>query len=342
VKRLHLILLISCLPCMPLLAQGGPDSTLCFSFVTPKIKPVGSLYNSIDFLDARRDTSMIGVLGVTDKGGVARLVLATPVLPQLTSMLNALAIAPAGDGRLLLQLKRFSFAEKERARYCYLSAILYVRSDERFTELSSLDTTLIITASFVRGELVKEASAMLGRFLAKSIVLAPAAGTPSFDTADLGRIDSIRKRQIPAYNTSAFTDGFYSNYTAFMDQTPDLRGDVKTKKDGTISSFKIHDANWQDPIRGAHIFGFVYGGTPYIVTHAGFYPLEKRGDDYYFTGELRVVPSNRKKAGMEILGAMAFGATGVLAASQAISDIIRYRVMIDYITGEFIHLEVLP
>jgi hypothetical protein len=339
-NRLTLILLVNCMPLMSLFAQRNADSTLYFAFATPKHKPVKSLYNTIDFLDSRQDTSMIGVLGFTDSGGVARLVLASPVLPQLTNMLNALTIAPAGDGRLLLQLKRFSFAEKDRARYCYLSAILYAHKDGRFTQLSSLDTTLVITASFVRGELVREASVMLGNFMAKNIVLSPAAGAPSFDSTDLARIDSTRKRQIPAYNANAFTNGLYSDYAAFMQQTPDLKGSVGAKKDGDLY-FKVHDNKWTNS-GGKHIFAFVYNGAPYIVTHVGFYPLQKQGDDFYFTGVLRVAASEREHTGAEILSYMAAGVVGAVVANGVISDRAKYRVMIDYATGEFIHLEVLP
>ena len=339
-NRLALALLINCMPFMGLLAQHGADSTLYFGFTTPRNKPVKSLYNTIDFLDSRQDTSMIGVLGFTDSGGIARLVLASPVLPQLTNMLHALSIAPAGDGRLLLQLKRFSFAEKEGARYCYLSAILYAHKDGRFTQLSSLDTTLVIRASFVRGELVKEASAMLGSFMAKSIVLAPVAGAPYFDSTDLARIDSIRKRQIPVYNANAFTDGFYSDYAAFMYQMPDLKGFVYKRKAGGID-FKVHDNKWTNS-GDKHIFAFVYNGTPYIVTHVGFYPLRKQDDDFYFTGVLRVAASERKRTGSEVLGYMAFGVLGAVVANGITSDRANYRVLIDYATGEFIHLEVLP
>jgi hypothetical protein len=332
-------LLLSCLSCMSLFAQDKADSTLYFEFITPKHKPVRSLYKTIDFLDSRQDTSMIGILGLTDSGGVARLVLATPVPPQLTNMLNVLTVGPAGDGRLLLQLKRFSFAEKAKARYCYLSAILYADSDGRFVQLSSLDTTLIIVVSFVRGELEKEASTMLGDFMAKSIGLRPAAGAPSFDTADLARVDSIRKRQIPAYNTVSFANGFYSDYRAFMHQAPDLKGRVGTKKDGSLY-IKIHDNKWTNS-DDRHIFAFVYGGMPYIVTHFGFYPLEKQHDDFYFTGKLRVAPSNGEKTATLVLGTLAAGATGAVLANGLTTDRAMYRVVIDYATGEFIHLSVI-
>src|ERR1700738_911112 len=97
-NRLALLLLINCIPFMSLLAQDRADTTLYLGFTTPRIKPVKSLYNTIDFLDSRQDTSMIGILGITDNGGVARLVLATPVLPQLSNALNALTEPPAGDG----------------------------------------------------------------------------------------------------------------------------------------------------------------------------------------------------------------------------------------------------
>ncbi len=338
--RVALILLVSCMPLMRLLAQKRADSTLYFTFVTPKHKPVRSLYNTIDFLDTRQDTSMIGVLGRTDSGGVARLVLASPVLPQLTNMLNALTIAPAGDGHLLLQLKRFSFAEKVKARYCYLSAVLYAKSDARFVQLSSLDTTLVIAVSFVRGELEKEASAMLGDFIAKTIILRPAVSAPSFEIDELARVDSIRKRQLPAYNTNAFAEGFYSNYAVFMRQTPDLKGYVGTKKDGALY-FKIHDNKWTNS-EDRHIFAFVYSGTPYVVTHFGFYPLEKQNDDFYFTGKLRVAPSNGEKTATVVLGSLAGGLTGAVLADGLTTDRANYRVVIDYATGEFIHLEVLP
>ncbi len=338
-NRPALLLLVNFMPFVNLFAQNKADSTLYFEFITPKHKPVRSLYKTIDFLDSRQDTSMIGVLGATDGGGVARLVLASQILPQLTRMLNALTIAPAGDGRLFLQLKRFSFAEKAKARYCYLSAILYAESDGRFVQLSSLDTTLIITVSFVRGELEKEASTMLGDFMAKSIGLRPAAGAPSFDSADLARVDSIRKRQIPAYNTNAFTDGFYSNYAAFMRQAPDLKGYVGTKKDGALY-FKIHDNKWTNS-EERHIFAFVYNGVPYIVTHFGFYPLEKQDDDFYFTGKLRVAPTNGEKTATVAIGAIAAGVTGAVLANGLTTDRALYRVVIDYATGEFIHLEVL-
>ena len=339
-NRLPLILLISCMPFMSLIAQNSSDTTLYFEFITPRNKPVKSLYGTIDFLDSRQDTSMIGILGLTDNGAVAKLVLASPVAPQLTNMLNALTVAPSGDGRLLLQLKRFSFAEKERARYCYLSAMLYAHKDDRFTLLSALDTTLVIKASFVRGELIKDASVMLGNFMAKSIALPPDTGAPSFDSAGLARIDSIRKSQIPAYNASAFTEGFYSDYRAFMRQTPDLKGHVYTRKGGALD-FRVQDNKWNNS-GDKHIFAFVYNGTPYIVTHVGFYPLRKEDDDFYFTGELRVAPSNRERTGRQILGGVMFGATGALVARESASDRAMYRVLIDYTTGEFIHLEVLP
>ena len=339
--RFASILLVSCMPFMNLPAQDRADSTLYFGFTAPKIKPVKSLYTTIDFLDSRQDTSMIGVLGFTDSGGVATLVLATPVLPQLTNMLNALTKPPAGDGHLLLQLKRFSFAEKAKARYCYLSAILYAENDGRFVQLLSLDTTLIITVSFVRGKLEKEASTMLGDFIAKAIIHRPVEGAPSYDIDGLARVDSIRKRQIPAYNTRDFAEGFYSDYTAFMRQIPDLKGDVRTKKDGTVASFKIHGDKWRDN-QDRHIFAFVFGGMPYAVTHFGFYPLEKQNDDFYFTGKLRVAPSNGEKTATVVLGSLAAGVTGAVLADELTTNRAKYRVLIDYATGEFIHLEVLP
>jgi hypothetical protein len=39
---------------------------------------------------------------------------------------------------------------------------------------------------------------------------------------------------------------------------------------------------------------------------------------------------------------VAFGVVGAVVANGLTTDRARYRVVIDYATGEFIHLEVLP
>jgi len=316
------------LPCTFLFSQ---DLSSVFQLTVPPRKPVKSLYRVIAFFDSRQDTTIGTWLSGPDNKPV-RLVLKTPVQPQLVNILNAYTDGGSGNGAILFQLKRFSFAEPARTRYCYLSAAIYALKDEGYAKLASLDTTLVITyAAELPSVLAQEANQVIDDFIAKAILL-PATTAAVYKYDDLVHIDSVEKRKIPVYNTSTYTEGLYGTYNAFMNQRPDVRGEVKEKSDGKLS-IRILDPKWEDPKGLTHIFAVVYKGVPYVVTHYGDYPLQKQNDDFYFTGKLRVTPATDGKAGVDVSS----GLMGILPSA----DKADYRVLLDHTSGEFIHLQVL-
>lgn len=315
------------LPCTFLFSQ---DLSSVFQLTVPPRKPVKSLYRVIAFFDSRQDTTIGTWLSGPDKP--VRLVLKTPVQPQLVNILNAYTDGGSGNGAILFQLKRFSFAEPARTRYCYLSAAIYALKDEGYAKLASLDTTLVITyAAELPSVLAQEANQVIDDFIAKAILL-PATTAAVYNYNDLVHIDSVEKRKIPVYNASTYTEGLYGTYNAFMNQRPDVRGEVKEKSDGKLS-IRILDPKWEDPKGLTHIFAVVYKGVPYVVTHYGDYPLQKQNDDFYFTGKLRVTPATDGKAGVDVSS----GLMGILPSA----DKADYRVLLDHTSGEFIHLQVL-
>ena len=329
-------LIVLCLCVTGVIAQ---DTTSEVEFSIPKYKPKKSLYKDIDFLDSRKDTSCIGVVG--DEGKAKKLVLKTPVKPQLEFILQAYTNEDAGNGRLLLQLKRYSFAERSQAKYCYFNAVLYARDADRYVKLLAVDTTVFIgeTEGRTKRALTKEVGRVLEELIAAALPL-KATDTVSYSIDDLANLDNIEKRRIPLYNTSSYTEGFYSDYAAFMRQQPDLRGEVRTGKDGRISSLKIHDPRFTRWETKTHIYAVVYKGLPYIVTHFGYWPLQKSGDEFYFNGKLRILPTDLQRGMMGAAG-VAGGALGGALASATTNDSRNYRVLIDHGNGEFIHLEVL-
>ena len=310
----------------------GQDETVYFDIRTPKPRPEKSLYMTIGFLDSRQDTSRIGILKVRNSGRWVGIALRTPVLPQLTNVLNAYTDSSAGNGELLFQLKRFSFAEYARVRYCYFSAVLYARNGDRYTRLFGVDTLILLAAASVDNNLNHAGNGLLDNFIAEGILLPPTDPT-TYSMDDIRHIDSLDKRKIPVYNATSYTEGLYSNYAAFMAQRPDLHGEVRTKKNGDISSLDIHDPNWRHETK-SHIFAVVYKGVPYIVTHFGYYPLQKTDDDFYFTGDLSLFPT----AGQQVAADIAFG---VIIGSAIAGDKATYKVLIDYQNGQFIHQKVL-
>jgi hypothetical protein len=332
----HILALFLCLATAAAVAQTVlPIENHYFEFSPPKKRrPVESLYHIIGFLDSRRDTSSIGPLERGSKKTVL-LVLKTPVQPQLANFLLAYSTHGSGSRELLFQLRRYSWAEPRKTRYVYLAGTLYVRNGDQYTRLANLDTAISMNApSFFEQDLGARVNEVFGQFIARNIGVNPAGG-PSYGLGDLGRIDSLEKRQIPVYNTANYVDGFYGNYTAFKDQRPDIKGHLKLNDDGSISKLVVDDPVWKMQ-QHAHIYAFVYKGVPYVVTHYGYFLLEKKDDEFYFTGPLRVNATDGEVA----VGEVAFGLVGRGIVTDT-GDKNFYRVLIDHENGEFIHLETL-
>ena len=321
-NRQLLALLILCLPSANLFSQG---TSAAFEWTAPKTAPEKSLYKLIAFLDSRQDTSYVGSYSLEPGARPTRLILKTPIQPQLEAILNAYTDASSGFGAVLFQLKRFSFAETQKTVYTYLSANLYALKDNGYVLLLNLDTTLVIDGPVnFQPALAAASNEVIDNFIARGIVLAP-VDTVVYSYDDVRRIDSVRKRKLKVYNTSAYAEGFYSNYTAFKNQTPDLQGAVEVRSDRSLA-VTLHSTEWTEPRGKKHIFALVYKGVPYIVTHFGYYPLEKQADDFYFTGRLNVVGSSPSPFGL-------------FTGNAADPDKRNYRVLIDYNNGEFIHIK---
>jgi hypothetical protein len=315
-------LLILCLNSATLFSQG---TAVSFEWTAPKNNPQKSLYKLMAFLDSRQDTTCVGNYSLEQGARPTKLILKTPIQPQLEAILNAYTDASSGFGAALFQLKRFSFAETQRTVYTYISATLYALKDNGYVPLLNLDTTLVIEGpENFQPALAYYSSDVVSSFIAKAIVMAP-VDTVVYSYDDVQHIDLVRKRKLKAYNTGNFTEGFYSCYNAFKNQAPDLRGVVKLRSDSSMT-ITLHSSEWTEPRGKKHIFAVVYKGVPYIVTHFGYNLLEKQGDDFYFSGRLNVAGSAQSPFGL-------FTAN----AADAVKH--NYRVLIDYTNGEFIHLK---
>src|SRR3954466_7098024 len=115
------------LQCQHLFCQKPID----FSIALPAQKVKNSLYNKIELMDSRYDTSFFGSVFL---GGFMK-----PVVPvvrmhqQMVNVMKALTDETAKDGELLLQFRKFSFGrygsgQMSEKGYCYLKATLYAKN----------------------------------------------------------------------------------------------------------------------------------------------------------------------------------------------------------------------
>jgi len=304
-----------------------------FQLSLQEIKVPGSLYNSIKLVDLRTDTTQ---LGWAQKGAFNKLVNvipATPLSEQFNQLITSMVDSSAGHGELILLLRQFRFVEITKAMsefgYCHLRAVLFANSMHGPSKLETLDTVVLIRAMDVTKKMFREGSKAITTFISNNLTKLPDQDF-RLTISQLPLIDSFEKTRIPLYANPVLNDGIYYSYSSFADQQPDETGlSVLYDKKGRvlrISYINKKGEKWN--IENRFIYAFVHQGKPYISGEFTCYPLEKRSDDFYFTGKV----NNAKNTDIAA-ATYFFGIIGALFASSATAVL---EMKIDHLTGGFI------
>lgn len=307
-----------------------------FEISLPEIKISGSYYNRIIFLDSRKDTSQIGVVQTGAFNRKANVITKTPLAFQFNALMNALVDSTAKEGELVLQLRQLSFAEITGAvsekGYFHFRTNLYVKSGEGYKPLSNIDTVIILKSSWdVTSGLFRNSSKLINNFISNSLLQVPSPAT-SLLFSDIVNIDSTEKTMIKIYIDTVWKNGIYLNWNSFKNQMPDntiIAADIKS---GKLSAVKIKGLDGKPrKVKLKNMYAVVYNGLPFIATDYGYYPLEKRNGDFFFTGKEKV----SSNSGDVIAASVFFGIIGGLLASDAAAT---FDMKIDHLNGGFIRL----
>lgn len=293
-------------------------------------------YDSVAVLDSREDT---GNLGVIQRGAFNRkafLIPAEPLDVQLNRIPDAFVDTAKQEGTLLVHLRRFRFAELDKGMmeygYCSLRAGLYARQGSGYRRVGFLDTVLVIQSSWdVTKPMLRAGGEALTHLVLEGLTELP-SDTTTYSLLDLMHIDSLEKSRIPLYCADAYVDGVYDRYASFAKQIPDHQADVVLGNDRTISSVRMKTENGKKrKVRSKALYAIVYKNHPYIATPFGYYPLEKKGSDFFFRGKAYVSPSTLTMA----VATAFFGIPGELAASSASAV---FEQKLDHLNGGFIQI----
>lgn len=312
-----------------------------FEITLPDHKISSSLYNSIRFLDSRKDTVNMGIVQLGAFNTKARVVCKRRLPEQFSDLVHALTDSSAKNGELLFQLRQMSFAEVTSAMsekgYFHLRACLYESRENRFFKLRTIDTIVLIKAMDVTKGLFRKGSKTLSDFIANNLT-AVASDTGSYSYEEVIQIDSVEKSKLALYTAAGYTDGLYKNFTSFTSQTPDISElETSLDKSGNLSWIKIkNEAGKFEKIKSKTIYAVVYQGNLYIATDYGYYPLTKKDDDFYFTGKAKVDASQSDI----LMASMFFGIIGGLLASSP-GDAV-FDMKLDHVSGGFIRLKEIP
>jgi hypothetical protein len=324
---LHLIL------CFSVFAQGKTHS---FEISLPEKKVSNSLYNSIRLLDVREDTTQMGIVQKGAFNAKAKVVAAKPLVSQIAAVMNALIDSSAQDHELLFQLRQLSFAEITGAvsekGYCYLRAALYSPEADKYKQLATIDTVILIKSSWdVTKPMFRNGSKVISDFISNNLSFV-SSGEPTFTYNDIVQIDSIEKSQIKIYQDTIFQDGIYTTWNSFKQQVPD-KAAVAEFKNEKLKTIKATGENGkEEKVKLKDMYAVVIEGKSYIATEYGFYNLERKNGDLFFIGKAKVTAN----AGDVIAAGIFFGVIGSLIASNAESV---FEMRIDHLNGGFVRLK---
>jgi hypothetical protein len=307
-----------------------------FKITLPENKVTNSLYNSIRLSDIRNDTTDFGIVQKGAFNKRVNVVAETPLATQFSNVLNALVDNATKEGDLLLLLRQFSFAEiiggmSERG-YFQLRAVLFAKAGEVYSKLETIDTVVLVKSMDVTKKMFRLGSKTVAEFIAGNLTKEP-AGDIVLSLEQLPLIDSFEKTKIPLYTSSTYTDGLFYTYLSFANQQPDETGvTIGFDKKGKVQKINYINKKGQKwDIENRFIYAFVYEGKPYISGEFTCYPLEKRGNDFYFTGK-----ANDARSGDIMAAQFFFGIMGALMASSATSI---FEMKIDHLSGGFIRVK---
>lgn len=308
-----------------------------FTITPPFQKAEKSYYKTITIIDARIDTTAVGIVQQGALNAKARVVPTSPLSDQFQNVLNSINGENAENGSLVLYLKQLYFAEVSKAftefGYCYFQGFLFAKNDDgTYSLLEKTDTVTEHKSADVTKEILRKGSEMLGEFIAKNASRKPNT-TEHYTWEQLKNFDDAYKQSISLFNSSELKDGLYKDYTSLKNQQPQQEiSSVKFygNQPKIHRIFETADGKEKE-IKKDDVYAVIYKGELYVYLPIEnlFTKAEKRDNDYYFVGKLR---SGSPNIGNLSIG-MFFGVVGVLMTSNPAYP---FEQKIDYLNGAFI------
>lgn len=247
------------------------------------------LFREIQVLDARPDTSRIGIV----RRGTTRqdeILFEAPAASQLTGYLNAMYGRAKGDRSLLVVLKQLWIACPDNyvAHWdypynFYFHIESYLRTSNGFVPLTAMDTTLSDlkgeTAGIVAGKQTRE---LFADFMSR---LAMMNLDVERRTVSGGEIDSFNRTRFtyPMDTAVHLVKGAYNSADEFLRNDPSIPKAELQTGDGGNFELRIPDENGQ--LFYTHtVWGYCDGSHSYIMMDGNLFPIFQVQHQFYALG----------------------------------------------------------
>lgn len=335
-----IILLINFLSVISITAQKRTED---FQINIPEERNIKSAFKTITLIDARPDTTNVGIVQKGAFNAKAKVVPVTPLRNQFQNLLTSITNKDSEDGELVLYLKQFYFAEVTGAisekGYCYFQAYLFSKNkEEKFQLVDAMDSVIVHSSMDVTKATMKKGSALVSNFILKNLYNKDNSNA-AYTYEEVKNYDNIAKQKLALYNSSTLPDGLYTNFQNFRElivsNVPVVN--IKSTPNGD-KAYKVYTSknDKEKEVDKSDYYAMVYKGIPYVYSdtdHAFLKMTKKNADgDYYFTAKAKATA----KTGNVIAASAFFGIIGGLIAADAKSE---FEMKLDYLNGGFMPIK---
>ena len=267
-----------------------------------------SLYNALDVIDARENKRDFGVVDLNpfrirfddarfNLKRINECILQKPLEEQFKDVFAMQVTENAKNGKLLLVINRLYFLDSRefdlsrRSQVFCFSADLFVKNNESFNLLSSIDSNLFVSDLPLfrtnSKSLMKLSSELMFNFIETNLTKTPDFQS-NFTWNHLNKWDSVLKSTNKIYTNDTLVDGIYYTYESFKKQKP---AGVLIETEKSIEElqkiYQLNDTTGEgDKISKRKIYTVVQKGVAYIFANVSafnrdFVKLVREENDYY-------------------------------------------------------------
>jgi hypothetical protein len=311
-------------------------ATEAFKFENILTVAPSAYFSDFNLIDGRDDTSSIGIIqkGVLNKK--VSLVCEPSLNEQLQTIFKQLTKDNNSNTELILLLQHLNFSEAtystKEIGILQIRGVFFAKKDNKYSKLLEIDTLQTVQNLDVTKQLLKKGNAFFIDLFNAALNTLP----QTFDLDNLSYLinyDSLQKAKLPLYAAKDYKAGAYATYEELVNQTPsDTTIKIEFYKSGHWKSVQHKNkAGKYEEVVLKDWYAYVFENKIFPSTSIHeVYPVEKKGNDFYFKGKIWTPASTAQSVTMSV----AFGLLGALAASAGNTETTQLKI--DYKTGAFI------
>lgn len=300
-----------------------------------------SVFSKVEIVDSRLDTSArVGYINRVKVYNGQILTLQRSLKDELASVVTKLInTASKQEGTLLIDVRKFYFTEVYDGNVANFGEFkyditCYLKRDSLYLKMFSIDSSVLLSENIYKEKNLPDSMhETVCRFIqqAAGFDLAKLDASKALTHYEIEHASELEKKVIPVYNVAIPKKGLYTSYEDFKNNRPSTGQVVIEQKKG-FSRPLIYEMK-ENGKKGKEILHKYYyvvcdGERMFVSNKYGLYPLTKKDNDFYFTGEGRELDDVYSKAFARSLSRY--------ATVNAKNDYAIFDFMIDHQTGGFL------